>query len=199
MAARVTAKCGLCGEVGHRADNERHGGRASKASALNDDPPPAVAKVRLRLAVVGSAHTRSSRTIAPKRLSTEERAVAASIDADRDLALAQRLRPKTRGECLDGPRPCPYVSCWHHMYLDVEPSGGLKLNYPDKDPADMADSCSLDLADRGGMTLEGVGDILGITKERARQIEVRGLAKAKVRGEELGPMPEAPAGYEAAG
>lgn len=27
-------------------------------------------------------------------------------------------RPQTRGDCVDGPRPCPWVGCRHHTYID---------------------------------------------------------------------------------
>ena len=41
----------------------------------------------------------------------------------------------------------------------------------------MAETCSLDVADRGGITLEEVGAILNLTRERIRQVEVRGLVE----------------------
>jgi len=43
----------------------------------------------------------------------------------------------------------------------------------------MAETCALDVADRGGITLEEVGAILNLTRERIRQVEVRGLAKIR--------------------
>ena len=43
----------------------------------------------------------------------------------------------------------------------------------------MAETCSLDVADRGGMTLEEVGDLLGGTREYIHQVEARALAKAE--------------------
>ena len=50
---------------------------------------------------------------------------------------------------------------------------------------------SLDVADRGGITLEEVGAILNLTRERIRQVEVRGLHKIKNHtGSELGIPPE---------
>ena len=55
----------------------------------------------------------------------------------------------------------------------------------------MAETCSLDVADRGGITLEEVGAILNLTRERIRQVEVRGLSKIKDHtGGELGLPPE---------
>jgi hypothetical protein len=40
-------------------------------------------------------------------------------------------------------------------------------------------SCVLDVADEGGIALEAVGEALGITRERARQIEAAALAKVR--------------------
>jgi len=41
----------------------------------------------------------------------------------------------------------------------------------------MTESCALDVADRGGTTLEDVGAIMNLTRERIRQVEVKALAK----------------------
>jgi len=41
----------------------------------------------------------------------------------------------------------------------------------------MQDSCALDLAEEGGLTLEDVGAVMNLTRERIRQIEMSGLAK----------------------
>ena len=46
----------------------------------------------------------------------------------------------------------------------------------------MKETCSLDVADKGGITLEEVGEILNLTRERIRQVEVRGLLKLKMDG-----------------
>lgn len=90
-------------------------------------------------------------------------------------------RPRTRGECAGADRPCPWVACKHHLYLDVNPeTGTIKFNFPDLEPWDLAHTCALDVADLGGHTLGEVGDILNITRERVRQIEVRGLLALKM-------------------
>lgn len=86
-------------------------------------------------------------------------------------------KPRTRAECVEGHRPCPYVSCKHHLYLDVSPqTGAIKLNFPDLEVWELGESCALDIADRGGATLEEVGAIMNITRERIRQVEVKALA-----------------------
>ena len=117
-----------------------------------------------------------SKTIAPRRLTKEELKMRELLPIIDDLD-----RPKSRGECKEGMRPCPYVSCKHHLYLDVNPeTGSIKLNFPDLEVDEMAETCSLDVADKGGITLEEVGEILNLTRERIRQVEVRGLIKLKV-------------------
>lgn len=92
-------------------------------------------------------------------------------------------RPVTRADCAKGPRPCLFVACKHHLYLDVNPeTGSIKLNFPDKAVWELDETCALDVAARGGVTLEEVGDILNLTRERVRQVEVTGLQKLKQEG-----------------
>lgn len=91
-------------------------------------------------------------------------------------------RPLTRDECVDGPRPCPFVGCRHNLYLDVNPqTGTITLNHPDLEPWEVAEhqSCSLDVAEAGTLTLEEVSDLANVTRERIRQLEVRALLKLK--------------------
>jgi hypothetical protein len=118
---------------------------------------------------------RRSKTIALKRLTREE--IREGIETAEYVG---EYRPNNRSECADGPRPCPFVACKHHLYLDVNPdTGSIKLNFPDIPVWDMEQTCALDVADRGGVTLEEVGDILNLTRERIRQVEVMGLEKLR--------------------
>jgi sigma-70-like protein len=95
-------------------------------------------------------------------------------------------RPRTRADCVDAPRPCPWAGCRHHLALDVNDlNGSIKRTFPDVEIEDMAETCALDVAERGDVTLEEVGAALNITRERVRQIEVRALAKALRRGLKL--------------
>lgn len=89
-------------------------------------------------------------------------------------------RPTKRSECAAVPRPCPFVSCRHHLYLDVRVDGSLKLNFPNKEPDELAVSCSLDLADDGPRTLDAIAAVMGMSKERARQIESEAFDKLYV-------------------
>lgn len=80
---------------------------------------------------------------------------------------------------------CPYVSCKYHLYIDVNPAtGSIKINFPDLEVWELQHSCALDVAHTGGITLEEVGEILNLTRERIRQVEVRGLLKLKDEGGE---------------
>ena len=152
-----------------------------------DAPQPEVARIRLKVHKMGRDGRFRSKTIAPKRLTRAEKELSQVLIYPEDVE-----RPLTREECKAMPRPCPFISCSHHLYLDVNPaSGAIKLNFPHLEVWEMAETCSLDVADRGGITLEEVGAILNLTRERIRQVEVRGLAKIKGNtGAELGLPPE---------
>jgi hypothetical protein len=196
--------CGKCKQSGHNGRTCRAGASAppapeapvhsgaTEAPAADADeegepvvPQPAVALARQRATTTASGKVRSL-SIAPRRLTAAELA-----EAERDPYPSDVQRPRTRGECQGGPRPCPFVSCRHHLYLDVLPSGSLKLNRPELDVWDLEQSCALDVADKGGGTLEEVGQICGITRERVRQVEERALLRIKLRKDaDLGLMPE---------
>ena len=114
-----------------------------------------------------------SRTIPMRRLTRDEIAEGIALAEDMDYR-----RPERRSECASGPRPCPFVSCSHHLYLDVNPNtGSIKINFPDVEVWEMSHTCALDIAERGGITLEEVGSIMNLTRERIRQVEVNGLDK----------------------
>jgi Sigma-70, region 4 len=115
-----------------------------------------------------------ARTISVKRMTKRELEMGRLLYPDMD----GEARPVTREACVGGQRPCPYVSCKHHLFLDVSArTGAIKLNFPDLEVWDMQETCALDVSDRGGTTLEEVGAIMNLTRERIRQVEVKGLAK----------------------
>jgi len=114
-----------------------------------------------------------ARTISVKRMTKRELELGRMLYPDEDVA-----KPTMREDCGQGQRPCPFVSCKHHLYLDVSArTGAIKLNFPDLEVWEMVESCAIDVADRGGATLEEVGAIMNLTRERIRQVEVTGLAK----------------------
>jgi hypothetical protein len=141
------------------------------ALALEVDEAPAVTREQRR-----SRRKRAirARTISVKRMTKRELELGRMLFPD----VEDVERPRTRAECTSGERPCPFVSCKHHLYLDVSArTGAIKLNFPDLEVWEMTETCALDVADRGGTTLEEVGAIMNLTRERIRQVEVKGLAK----------------------
>ncbi len=108
-------------------------------------------------------------TLNSKALTLDEMRVGAELYNDPHVE-----RPKTRGECRDGIRPCPFVSCRYHLFLDVTENGkGLKLNFPHLDVTEMRESCALDVSERGGLNWQGVAEMLNVSHERVRQIQLR--------------------------
>lgn len=155
-------------------------------------PPRTPAAIEGRYQKLFGAHgsrprKRQSKTIRVHRSTNADRWRAA-LEA-RDVEHYER--PKTRQDCLpggcNGARPCPWVGCKHHLYLDVnEETGSIRINHP-AEPWELADTCALDLADRapdrgdgqlwaGEHTLDTIAAALGCTRERARQILREGLA-----------------------
>lgn len=91
--------------------------------------------------------------------------------------------PGHRHNCILGPRPCPWLRCKEHLFWLRENIGAKKENtiekilgkYTDEEILEiiftMSQTCSLDALSGGEKTLEEIGEILGITRERVRQIE----------------------------
>lgn len=119
-----------------------------------------------------------SQTLSTRRMAREHRKMKARGEL---LAVTAIGHPLTRSQCVNMPRPCLFVSCRHHLYLDVnEETGSIKFNFPDKEVWELEETCALDVADRGGITLEEVGSIMNLTRERIRQLELSGLEKLKI-------------------
>jgi hypothetical protein len=136
----------------------------------------------------GRRGRRRSKTMSRKEIARDLRRQRALGQVDPELqqivAEVEATRPRSRADCANGPRPCMFVSCKHHLYLDVNPTtGSIKLNFPDREIWELDETCALDVADRGGITLEEVGTIMNLTRERIRQVETRGLLKLRAIAE----------------
>lgn len=105
-------------------------------------------------------------------------------------------RPRTRGDCENGPRPCPWVSCKHHLalgYGKVLTANGSAAAHVEKSVEQLADlvdadglydmphTCALDVADRGGASLDDMRAAMNLTRERMRQIVEKAIWKLQKR------------------
>lgn len=129
-----------------------------------------------RSAVAASPHTHAPRL--PKRklflLRTE----------NDSFPWSDYERPHVRADCLPGGvnemRPCPFVTCRWHLAVNVnEASGSFTETFPGRELTEMPATCSLDIADEGGATLEEIGDALNVTREAARLIEAKAIRKLR--------------------
>ena len=163
---------GDAAEEGHKADST-DGPSFEGALALQTEPAQGDLGITREQRRSRRKREIRARTISVKRMTKRELEIGRMLYPETDY-----YKPRTRVECLDGPRPCPYVSCQHHLFLDVSArTGAIKLNFPDLEVWEMNETCALDVADRGGTTLEDVGAIMNLTRERIRQVEVKALAK----------------------
>jgi hypothetical protein len=126
-----------------------------------------------------------SKTMSRKEMARElrKRRLAGLIDPEEQMLLKELKadKPKVRADCIASPRPCVYVSCKYNLYVDVNPeTGSIKLNFPDKEIWELEYTCALDVSEKGGITLEEVGEIMNLTRERIRQVETRGLEKVRI-------------------
>ncbi|HEX4476959.1 MAG TPA: hypothetical protein VH142_17840 [Polyangiaceae bacterium] len=122
--------------------------------------------------------SRRKRTVRSRSISVQRLAGSDTESRQRRATRIEDGRPSSRGECIGGPRPCPFVSCKYHLYIDVSPrTGSIKLNFPDLEVWDLSESCVLDVADREGSAPEHLGLVMNLTRERIRQLEVSAFAK----------------------
>lgn len=114
------------------------------------------------------------RTLKTRQLVAEVRREAEILR--RSLPILEDERPRHRSDCERGPRPCPWVGCRFHLYLDVKEGGYLRYNFPDRALEDLEETCALDVAESGHHTLEQVGDLVNMGRDHLLRVEraVRG-------------------------
>lgn len=168
-------------------DEEYHGDDDADESDVEAEEEPRWSRATARERGIPPKKTLAVRRITQLELATG-RAELQALGADQPYD-----RPKTRGDCANVPRPCPYVACKYSLYLDVSETGSIILNFPHLDPGEMPpdQSCALDLADRGAMTLEDIAVVTNLTRERIRQVELKALIRrARPAALEMGLGPE---------
>lgn len=85
------------------------------------------------------------------------------------------MKPTYRNSCLSFPRPCCFITCSFHMLWAFH-SHELKnlFTHSDDDIVNhlfsLKATCVLDIADKGGVTLEEIAIVLDVSRERIRQI-----------------------------
>ena len=90
----------------------------------------------------------------------------------------EHWRPKTRADCASVPRPCPYVGCRHHLFLEVAESGSIQFPHGNDLAAlrAMEVTCALDAAEQGPADVGVIGDRVGMSPWWSGQTITRALA-----------------------
>ena len=110
------------------------------------------------------------------RRKSKERRRLSLAEQEEEVRLAESDRPRMREDCMGGQRPCPWVGCRYHLYLDVNPgAGSIRYNFPGLEVGQLPVSCSLDVADAGSLVAEEVAVLLNITRQGVGFIVDRAL------------------------
>lgn len=132
-------------------------------------------------AVVTAITSRYSKSLKPKsiqaRVPISQGEKAAWVEYPKDA-----VRPTFRAQCMRGPRPCPWVSCRWHLYLDVSRNGSIKFNFPHLEPWELKHSCALDFCSQrdDGQSFDEIGSALGLTRARAQQLAEIAMARLEI-------------------
>jgi hypothetical protein len=130
----------------------------------------------------------NSYTVNPKRLA-KRKLQRDAVDYEEEIKLAEKIKPKTWGECkrlgLAYDFPCPFISCAYSTLAEVKNDGAFFINGSlNQDTGEIscepAQSCALAYTESKpeGGTLDDVGEVFGLTRERVRQIETVAILKA---------------------
>ena len=98
---------------------------------------------------------------------------------DAELATADRvlaLKPSRRSACVDGIRPCPWVTCRYHAWTDLYCQNRNLRPSPTWGNPNV--TCVLDWC-RTSRTLEEVGRLLNVSREFIRRVEARAFARMR--------------------
>lgn len=108
-------------------------------------------------------------------------------------------RPRTRGDCRDGIRPCPYALCRYHLANDDDGRHRPRINAGmmaaiehalEHDDTPTFPTCALDVAEGGESTVYEIAAAMGIWHSNVDPALESGLAKARESAERLGIDPK---------
>lgn len=87
--------------------------------------------------------------------------------------------PRTRRECPNG--PCPHVGCRYHLWTErrLDRRGAVVDLRETPLFGDRRHTCVLNEIARGPLTLEAIGGLFDLSRERVRQIETDALARLR--------------------
>jgi hypothetical protein len=166
-AAGTKERCPGCGRFRPvESFSETPGGRLRCQKCVDRTGQPATGVRRVRRPPLPKAHAVWN----PKHASLAE--LDELRQQNRQLPLV--ARPLVRGDCQDGPRPCPFVGCRMHLGSNVSRRGTLQL----MDLDEAGETCALDVADRGEHSFKEIGALMHLTKQRVAQILETALARA---------------------
>jgi len=95
---------------------------------------------------------------------------------DLEALRGERSPPKRRRDCPPLPELCPFIECRYHLWTDRVHRGRVMILAASSAYGDPAHFCALHEADQGPKTLEQVGVVYGVSRERIRQLEAESMA-----------------------
>jgi hypothetical protein len=150
-------------------------------------PTTAARSLGLELGASSDRVREAARRAEDRALIVGDAAAARRAVAARELLLG---RPARFPDCRTRGLGTPALSCRHHLFLEVLPSGEVRLTFPEREPHELPETCALRVATREGvrdacpgghLPLSTIGALLNITPERARQLEAAGLKRLRAR------------------
>ena len=107
-----------------------------------------------------------------------------STDSSEVKKLLDMIRPKTYEDCLEvgwgtKENPCPFVGCKNHLFLEINELGELKFPHKKKDFDEIDETCLNRAIENGPLDFQQITNLIGVVRERARQI--KNEAKEKIK------------------
>jgi len=109
--------------------------------------------------------------------------------SESDKAELELARPKTRSDCENGIRPCPFASCRYNTYLDVDRKGRITFNYSESVEELKQSNCALDYDQGRNLNDTELASALGISREYLGTVTIPMVMRKINRLKDLVDMP----------